>query len=146
MLSHSSLGSNFWGEAISTAQYLLNLVPTKTYNKTPHELWTGRTPNLDNLRVWGCSAHILVPSHAKGKLESKTLKATFIGYPENSKGYRFFIHHDNGSINVIESRDARFLEEHIDTRNPNKLVELFEISKEHEVLHDVNDNNPSVEY
>ena len=61
-------------------------------------------------------------------------KGTFIGYLENSKGYRFVIHHSDGTFSVTESRDARFLEEEIDTRDHNKLVELFEISKEKEVV------------
>ena len=60
MLSHSSLGSTFWGEAIITAMFLLNLVPTKIHSRTPHELWIGRKPNLQNLKVWGSSAHIKV--------------------------------------------------------------------------------------
>ena len=134
MLSHSSLGSVFWGEAIVTAMFLLNLVPTKIHSRTPHELWTGRKPNLQNLKVWGSLAHILIPSHLRSKLDSKTIKGTFIGYPENSKRYRFVIHHSDGTISVTESKDARFLEEEIDTRDPNKWVELFEISKEKEVV------------
>ena len=48
MLNHFSLGWEFWGEAIVIAMYLLNLVPTKIIDKTPHELWTGRKPILDN--------------------------------------------------------------------------------------------------
>ena len=60
MLNHSSLGSIFWGETIVTAMYLLNLVPTKIHSRTPHELWIGRKPNLQNLKVWGSSAHIKV--------------------------------------------------------------------------------------
>ena len=63
MLNHSSLGSIFWGEAIVIAMFLLNLVPTKIHNRTPHELWIGRKPNLQNLKVWDSSAHILIPSH-----------------------------------------------------------------------------------
>ena len=51
MLNHSSLGSIFWGEAIVIAMFLLNLVPTKIHNRTPHELWIGRKPNLQNLKV-----------------------------------------------------------------------------------------------
>ena len=50
------------------------------------------------------------------------------------RGYRFVIHHSDGTISVTKSRDAIFLEEEIDTRDPNKLVELFEISKEKEVV------------
>jgi hypothetical protein len=41
MISHTSLPLNLWGEALKTATYILNQVPTKAANKTPYELWTG---------------------------------------------------------------------------------------------------------
>jgi transposase InsO family protein len=41
MISHTSLPLNLWGEALKTATYILNRVPTKAANKTPYELWTG---------------------------------------------------------------------------------------------------------
>ena len=86
MLSHSSLGSIFWGETIVIALYLLNLVPTKIHNRIPHELWTGRKLNLQNLKVWGSSTHRLIPSHLRSKSDRKTINGTFFGYPKNSKG------------------------------------------------------------
>ena len=74
------------------------------------------------MKVWDSSTHILIPSHIRSQLNSKTIKATFIRYSENLKDYKFVIHYSDESISVIESRDARFLEEQIDTRNTNKLV------------------------
>jgi hypothetical protein len=41
MISHTSLPLNLWGEALNTAAYILNQIPTKATNKTPYELWTG---------------------------------------------------------------------------------------------------------
>jgi hypothetical protein len=38
MISHISLPLNIWGEALKTATYILNRVPTKAANKTPYEL------------------------------------------------------------------------------------------------------------
>ncbi|KAI5641000.1 hypothetical protein M9H77_19142 [Catharanthus roseus] len=47
----------FWGEAVSTAVYLINRSPSTAINfKTPLELWSGEPPNLSNLRVFGCAA------------------------------------------------------------------------------------------
>jgi transposase InsO family protein len=51
MISHTSLPLNLWGEALKTAAYILNWVPTKTANKTPYELWTGRKPSLQYFRI-----------------------------------------------------------------------------------------------
>src|SRR5262249_40428711 len=42
MLSHSGLPKNLWGEALLTANYLLNRIPTKSVDGTPYELWNGR--------------------------------------------------------------------------------------------------------
>ena len=41
MMSHATLPSSFWGYALETAAYLLNLVPCKSVPKTPVELWIG---------------------------------------------------------------------------------------------------------
>ncbi|RVX12039.1 Retrovirus-related Pol polyprotein from transposon TNT 1-94 [Vitis vinifera] len=40
MISHSTLPEKLWGEALKTAAYILNRVPTKAAAKTPYELWT----------------------------------------------------------------------------------------------------------
>ncbi|KAG9457543.1 hypothetical protein H6P81_002051 [Aristolochia fimbriata] len=130
MLNHSILGTQFWGEALDTATYILNRVLCKTTKTTPYELWTGRSSDLSHLSVWGSGAHVKVPDQNRGKLDPKTIKCNFIGYSSHSKGgYRFVVHHSNGSVGVIESRDAYFLEENLDPRNPIKKVKLFEIQK-----------------
>ncbi|RVX02180.1 Retrovirus-related Pol polyprotein from transposon TNT 1-94 [Vitis vinifera] len=41
MMSYSDLPISFWGHAIETTTYILNLVPSKSVPKTPTELWTG---------------------------------------------------------------------------------------------------------
>ena len=40
MLSNSPLPISLWMEALKTAAYLLNRIPTKAVPKTPFELWT----------------------------------------------------------------------------------------------------------
>ena len=45
MLSYSALPISFWGYALNTAMYLLNLVPSKSVPKTPVELWNGHKPS-----------------------------------------------------------------------------------------------------
>ena len=70
MLSYSSLPESFWGYALETAAYILNLVPSKSVSKTPTELWKGRKPSLNHIRIWGAQAHVLVQKQQK--LESRT--------------------------------------------------------------------------
>ena len=59
MMSYASLPVSFWGYALETAQYLLNLVPSKAISTTPKELWTGRNPILGHVRILGSPAHVL---------------------------------------------------------------------------------------
>ena len=54
MMSYSTLPINLWMEALKTAIYILNRVPSKSVLKTPYELWTGREPSLNHFCVWGC--------------------------------------------------------------------------------------------
>ena len=51
MLSYSSLPISFWGYALQIATYLLNLIPSKSVSKTPTELWNGRKPSLNHIRI-----------------------------------------------------------------------------------------------
>ncbi|KAK8559181.1 hypothetical protein V6N12_042463 [Hibiscus sabdariffa] len=46
MMSHTDLPTSFWGYALETAAFTLNRVPSKSVQKTPHEMWTGRRPNM----------------------------------------------------------------------------------------------------
>ena len=65
MLSYSSLPESFWGYALETAAYILNLVPSKSVSKTPTKLWKGRKPSLNHIRIWGALAHVLVQKQQK---------------------------------------------------------------------------------
>ncbi|KAJ4744662.1 Gag-Pol polyprotein [Rhynchospora pubera] len=46
MMAQASLPISYWGDALLTATYVLNRVPSKSVAATPYELWTGRKPNL----------------------------------------------------------------------------------------------------
>ena len=53
MLTNSSLSDYLWGEALRTAAYILNQVPSKYVPKTPFELWSRRKPNLHHFSCMG---------------------------------------------------------------------------------------------
>ena len=105
---------NYWGEAVSLTCYTRNRSPTSgndkhpdTANKTPYEIWNkGRKPTAANLRIFGEPAyvHILKP-YRDSKVEPRAIKARFVGYSKNRKGFRLVT--DDGEF--IESRDVRFL-------------------------------------
>ncbi|RVX22336.1 Retrovirus-related Pol polyprotein from transposon TNT 1-94 [Vitis vinifera] len=115
MLISSSLPQNMWGEAILTANYLLNKVPKKKAEKTPYELWKGRKPSYTYLRMWGCLAKVAVPPRKKVKIGPKTIDCIFIGYAHNSNAYRFLVYESNipdiHKNTIMESRNASFFED-----------------------------------
>ena len=92
MMSNSTLPEFLWGEALKTAVHILNRVPSKVVPKTPYELWVGRKPTLNYLHVWGCPAEAKNFNPQIKKLDSETISCNFIGYPERSKGFRFYCH------------------------------------------------------
>lgn len=108
LLKSGKLPLNFWGEAVSTAIYLINSSPTKyLHGKTPYEAWHGVKPTISHLRVFGCLSFALITSHKLKKLEEKSVKCVFIGYSSQSKAYRLY---DPLTCRVIVSRDVVFHE------------------------------------
>jgi len=51
MICHSNLPESLWGEALKTAAYIQNRLPTKAVAKAPYELWVGQKPNLKHFNV-----------------------------------------------------------------------------------------------
>ncbi|GJX45233.1 retrovirus-related pol polyprotein from transposon TNT 1-94 [Tanacetum coccineum] len=114
MLISSGMSQDMWGEAILTATYLLNKIPRKEKEETPYELWMGRKPSYQYLRVWGCLAKVAVPTPKAQKIGPKSVDCIFIGYAKNSSAYRFIVHEsknpDIQKNTIMESRNASFFE------------------------------------
>ncbi|GKA36990.1 retrotransposon protein, putative, ty1-copia subclass, partial [Tanacetum coccineum] len=79
--------------ALETAAHILNLVPTKKVSKTPFEMWKGKRPYLGHIKIWGCEVY--VRGETQDKLEARSKKCLFVGYPEESFGYLFYKLKDN---------------------------------------------------
>ena len=107
MLYHSNLPLHFWGEALATATYLSNRSPTSTLEETPFERWHGTKPDISNLRVFGCVAYAHIPDEKRKKLDKKSKKCIFVGYPPGKKGYKLF---DPITRKMLYSRDVIFVE------------------------------------
>ncbi|KAF3638907.1 hypothetical protein FXO37_24173 [Capsicum annuum] len=128
MMAQSNLPISFWGDALLTAAYILNKVPSKSVSSTPYELWTGNKPNFNDLRPRGCAAYIKNHFGKFGKLSPKGKKCIFIRYSEHSKGYVFIGELEDRSTTEIESRDVTFLENNFSKRNEIKENEpLYEM-------------------
>lgn len=107
MMGRSNLPSFSWGEALRTALHILNRVPSKFVPKIPFEMWIGRKPSLNHLSVWGCHAEVKIHDPTVSKIDSKTTRYFFIGYPDRSKEYRFYC--SSRGRTVIDSANANFL-------------------------------------
>ena len=106
--------------------YILNRVPSKVVPKTPFVLWTGRKPSLRHIHIWGCPAEARIYNPHEKKLDSRTISGYFIGYPDKSKGYRFYC--PNHSVRIVETGNARFLENgEISGSNEPRKVDVEEI-------------------
>nr|GEW44216.1 retrotransposon protein, putative, Ty1-copia subclass [Tanacetum cinerariifolium] len=74
------MSHDIWGEAILMATYVLNKIPHKEKEETLYELWMGRKPSYQYLRVWGCLANVAVPTPKAQKNGPKSMDCIFIGY------------------------------------------------------------------
>ena len=105
VMSQSDLPLSFWGYALETAAFTLNRLPSKSVVKTPYEMWTGKTPSLSFLKIWGCEVYVKkLQSH---KLTPKSDKCIFVGYPKETLGYYFY---NRSEGKVFVARNGVFLE------------------------------------
>ena len=89
------------GEAILTANQILNRVPHSKTNVIPYEKWKGRKHNLKYFKVWGCLAKAQVPIPKRVNIGSKTVDCVFIGYATNNKACHFWFISPNIRIFMI---------------------------------------------
>ncbi|GJV13300.1 putative ribonuclease H-like domain-containing protein [Tanacetum coccineum] len=108
MLADAKLPVTFWAEAVSTACYVQNRVlVNKSQNKTPYELFNGRSPAIGFLRPFGCHIMILNTLDHLGKFDAKGDEGYFVGYSLSSKAFRVF---NKRTKKVEENLHVDFLE------------------------------------
>ena len=110
MLFNAKLPKQYWAEAVSTAAYIKNRLPTRVLKDeiTPYQKWYGRKPNINHLRVFGSMAYAHIPQKLRQKLDSKCVKLRFVGYSMESKAYRLL---DESSNKILVRRDVTFNEQ-----------------------------------
>ena len=119
MMSHADLPLSFWGAAILSAAFVLNRTPSKSVQKTPHEMWTGKVPDLSFIKIWGCEAYVQVLTGSK--LEPKAERLIFVGYPKETRGYYFYNQSEN---KVIVARTGVFLEKEFLARGSIRNIQI----------------------
>jgi len=106
VLADSNLPRKWWGEAALTVTYVANRTPSRSETATPYELFFDKKPEFGHLRAFGCRVWAHVPHQVRRKMGDKAKVGTFMGYGEDTKGYKVLL---NGRI--VLSRDVRFNEQ-----------------------------------
>ncbi|GKA82599.1 zinc finger, CCHC-type containing protein [Tanacetum coccineum] len=80
MMKAMKLPLTFWAEAVRHAIYILNRVPTRALiDKTPYEALYNRKPNLENLRIFGCTAYAKITIPHLKKLDDRSIPMIYLG-------------------------------------------------------------------
>src|ERR1043165_8690002 len=90
ILKQKNLPKSLWGEAVSTAVYILNRCPTKILkNKVPKEVWSDKRPSVNHLKVFGSMCYNNIPDARRRKLDNKSEPMILVGYHKTG-AYRIF--------------------------------------------------------
>lgn len=115
-LIHSkNLSLNFWAEAVNTTVYVLNRTgrsPIK--GKTSYELWYNKKPEINHFRIFGTEAYVHIPKEKRKKWNPKSKKGIFVGYCDDTKGYRVWLPEEK---KIVVARDIIFKEDSTNSIN-----------------------------
>ncbi|CAN1305751.1 Copia protein [Linum perenne] len=103
-----------WGEALLTATYLVNRLPSRTlkYN-TPRQILIQSYPHIHSFsadlspKVFGCTTFVHLYAHQCSKLDPRSVKCVLVGYSAHKKGYKCYCPH---SRKMYHTMDVTFFE------------------------------------
>ena len=112
----ADLPKQLWAEAVSTAAYVQNLLPSAATKTTPHELWHGAAPDVSALRVFECLCYVHVPDkvvesrstgggNKRQKRDYRAVRGIFVGYAAQQLDWRVL---DCETATIVPSVDVTF--------------------------------------
>nr|GEY73244.1 hypothetical protein [Tanacetum cinerariifolium] len=102
-------------------------------DKTPYEIWHGQARKLSYLKVWGCETFVKRDTLTKpNKLDPRSFKSIFVGYPKETMGYSFYSPSEN---KVYVARNAEFFESKLLDLKASGSVEDPELIQEEDTNH-----------
>ncbi|XP_020114487.1 uncharacterized protein LOC109728471 isoform X3 [Ananas comosus] len=110
LLFQAGLPPRFWAEAIQTAVFLVNRLPSLTVlnGRSPYDILHGcASPDLQLIRVFGCLCYPDVQDIADHKLSPRSLPCIFLGLSDKHKGFRC-LYPSTGKVFI--SRHVTFVE------------------------------------
>jgi hypothetical protein len=103
LLFQSNIPKQYWLDAILTASYLINRLPSNILNyKSPLQILYKKKFIIDHLKIFGCTCY--VHNNKRDKLDCTSIKVIFLGY-STQKRYKCYepINHK-----IYISRDVTF--------------------------------------
>ena len=109
LLFRSNVPLKFWGDCVLTDVFLINRLPSPVIgNKTPYENLTGKQPEYESLKTFGCFCYASTSTKNRFKFDPRARAYIFLGYPTGYKGYKLL---DIDTHSVSISRHVIFHEE-----------------------------------
>ncbi|XP_016168907.1 uncharacterized protein LOC107611507 [Arachis ipaensis] len=96
LLFQTSVPKSYWGEAVLTATYLINRLPSQVLDSvSPIQFLTKIYPSIPIMSslqgcIFSCPIFVHIYSSHRGKLDPRAIKCVFIGYTSNKKGYKCY--------------------------------------------------------
>ncbi|PKU73789.1 Retrovirus-related Pol polyprotein from transposon TNT 1-94 [Dendrobium catenatum] len=89
LLTDAHLPHVLWVEALLTAVYLINRLPTRTLNNiSPYHCLFRKPPSYNHLKIFGSLCYPWLKPYQNSKLSPISTPCVFIGYSSAQKGYR----------------------------------------------------------
>ncbi|GJS73036.1 retrotransposon protein, putative, ty1-copia subclass [Tanacetum coccineum] len=104
---------------------------TKKVENTPYEVWHGQTPKMSYLKVWGCEALVKHDTLTKpDKLEPRSIKCIFVGYPKEMIGHSFYYPSEN---KVLVAWNTEFFKNSLINQKASGSLEDLEIIQDEDI-------------
>ena len=79
-------------------------------------------PNVNNLRIFGCSAYAHIPKDERSKMDPKAKKSIFLGYGIGVKGYRLFDTETHRKSSIAEM--SYLMKQHLKANREQKKLKI----------------------
>jgi hypothetical protein len=114
MMNERNIPQTYWVEVIHTTVHILNKDHLRPHSdKTPYELWFGRSASIKHFNVFGSKYYIKNNDENMGKYDDRADEGIFLGYSTNSKGYRCYNKRLHKLVDYIDIK----VDEEISVRN-----------------------------
>ena len=128
LLREANIHRRYWPEIMKTVAYLKNRTIANTQeNKTPFEIFFGKKPNVEHMKIYGSRVFVRVPENLRNsKWDNKAELGVLVGYTET--GYRVLVNN-----RVINARHVQVVEDNV------KLICLEKLDDEKDRANNNND-------